>query len=175
MRRIVRPRPFVDLIRSESRFSTNHKLCDALCTPQYRQIVTRRLLLDLSNIQVRFFFAKKNFKDLRSLQTSPGHGEPPWSHKGQCLFILRHRKIPKVKASFLSRSPQPAPTRAVIPSNRSRSQAIPYDKEIYKDRNLEEWFINKISHYRRIATRYEKIVVSCAAVLFLVATMTWLK
>jgi hypothetical protein len=41
-------------------------------TPQYRQIVTRRLLLDLSNIQVRFFFAK--IKDLRSLQTSPDCG-----------------------------------------------------------------------------------------------------
>jgi transposase len=41
---------------------------------------------------------------------------------------------------------------AVIPSSRSRSQAIPYDKHLYKERNLVERFINKIKHYRRIAT-----------------------
>ena len=41
---------------------------------------------------------------------------------------------------------------AVIPSSRSRSQAIPYDKHLYEERNLVERFINKIKHYRRIAT-----------------------
>jgi transposase len=40
---------------------------------------------------------------------------------------------------------------------------------------LVERFINKIKHYRRIAARYEKTVVSFAAVLFLVATMIWPK
>ena len=64
---------------------------------------------------------------------------------------------------------------AVIPSNRSRSRAISYDKDLYKERNLVERFINKIKHYRRVATRYEKTVVSYAAVLFLVAAMIWLK
>jgi transposase len=49
---------------------------------------------------------------------------------------------------------------AVIPSSRSRSQAIPYDKHLYKERNLVERFINKIKHYRRIATRYEKTALS---------------
>jgi transposase len=33
---------------------------------------------------------------------------------------------------------------AVIPSSRSRSQAIPYDKHTYRQRNLVERFINKI-------------------------------
>ena len=64
---------------------------------------------------------------------------------------------------------------AVIPSTRSRSQAIPYDKHIYKDRNLVERFFNKIKHYRRIATRYEKTVVSFAAMLSLVGAMIWLR
>jgi transposase len=40
---------------------------------------------------------------------------------------------------------------------------------------LVERFINNIKHYRRIATGYEKSVVSFAAVLFLVSTMIWLK
>jgi transposase len=64
---------------------------------------------------------------------------------------------------------------AVIPSNRSRSQAIPYDKHLYEDRNLVERFINKIKHYRRIATRYEKTVLSFASMLFLVGAMIWLR
>jgi transposase len=64
---------------------------------------------------------------------------------------------------------------AVIPSTRSRSQAIPYDKHIYQDRNLVERFINKIKHFRRIATRYEKTALSFASMLFLVGAMIWLK
>ena len=64
---------------------------------------------------------------------------------------------------------------AVIPSSRSRSQAIPYDKHLYEERNLVERFINKIKHYRRIATRYEKTALSFAAMLFLVGTMIWLR
>jgi transposase len=64
---------------------------------------------------------------------------------------------------------------AVIPSTRSRSQAIPYDKHIYKDRNLVERFINKIKHFRRIATRYEKTALSFASILFLVGAMIWLR
>jgi transposase len=39
---------------------------------------------------------------------------------------------------------------AVIPSIRARSQAIPYDKHIYRERNLVERFFNKIKHFRRI-------------------------
>jgi transposase len=63
---------------------------------------------------------------------------------------------------------------AVIPSI-ARSQAIPYDKHIYKERNLVERFFNKIKHFRRIATRYEKTAVSFAAMLFLVGAMIWLR
>jgi transposase len=57
---------------------------------------------------------------------------------------------------------------AVIPSSRSRSQAIPYDEHLYEERNLVERFINKIKHYRRLATRYEKTALSFAPMLFLV-------
>jgi transposase len=63
----------------------------------------------------------------------------------------------------------------VIPSSRSRSQAIPYDKHLYEERNLVERFINKIKHYRRIATRYEKTALSFVSMLFLVGAMIWLR
>jgi transposase len=64
---------------------------------------------------------------------------------------------------------------AVIPSIRARSQAIPYDKCVYQERNLVERFFNKIKHFRRIATRYEKTAVSFASMLFLVGVMIWLR
>ncbi len=64
---------------------------------------------------------------------------------------------------------------AVIPSIPARSQAIPYDKHTYGERNLVERFFNKIKHFRRIATRYEKTALSFASMLFLVGAMIWLR
>jgi transposase len=64
---------------------------------------------------------------------------------------------------------------AVIPSTRSRSQAIPYDKYVYQERNLVERFFNKLKHFRRIATRYEKTALSFASMLFLVGAVIWLR
>ena len=64
---------------------------------------------------------------------------------------------------------------AVIPSNPSRAQAIPYDAELYKERHLVECYINKIKHFRRIATRYEKTITAYMAMLFLVGAIIWLR
>ena len=63
----------------------------------------------------------------------------------------------------------------VMPSNRSRSQAIAYDKDLYKERNLIERFFNKIKHFRRIATRYDKTETSFLSMLSLVGAMIWLR
>ena len=68
-----------------------------------------------------------------------------------------------------------ASMKTVIPSNRSRAQTIPYDAELYKERHLVECFINKIKHFRRIATRYEKTAIAYMAMLFLVGAMIWLR
>ena len=64
---------------------------------------------------------------------------------------------------------------AVMPSNRSRSQALGYDKEVYKERNLVERFFSKIKHFRRIATRYDKTALSFASMLSLVGAIIWLR
>jgi transposase len=78
-------------------------------------------------------------------------------------------------ANWLRARVTEAGAEAVIPSTRSRSQAIPYDKHIYQERNLVERFFNKIKHFRRIATRYEKTAISFAAMLFLVGAIIWLR
>ncbi len=64
---------------------------------------------------------------------------------------------------------------AVIPSNASRAQAIPHDKHLYKERHLVECFINKLKHFRRVATRYDKTAVSFLAFVAIACFMVWLR
>jgi len=45
---------------------------------------------------------------------------------------------------------------AVIPAKKNRKVGRPLNRELYKDRNKVERFFNRVKHYRRIATRYEK-------------------
>ena len=60
---------------------------------------------------------------------------------------------------------------AVIPSNRSRKLIIPHDAEAYRLRNRIERFFNKLKHFRRIATRYDKLARNYAGFLNLVAAL----
>ncbi len=63
---------------------------------------------------------------------------------------------------------------AVIPAKKNRTVQRPLNKELYKDRNKVERFFNRVKHYRRIATRYEKTARNYMAMLHLVSTMVWL-
>jgi transposase len=64
---------------------------------------------------------------------------------------------------------------AVIPSNASRARAIPYDAHLYKERHLVECFINKIKHFRRVATRYDKTIASYASFVAVAGCMIWMR
>lgn len=63
---------------------------------------------------------------------------------------------------------------AVIPPRSNRTVQRGYDKHQYKDRNLVERFFQKIKNFRRIATRYEKLDSSFAAMLFITSVYIWL-
>jgi transposase len=67
-----------------------------------------------------------------------------------------------------------AETDAVIPP-RSFRNGFTYDKTAYELRYRIKCFINKIKHYRHIATRFEKTAVSFFSMLCLAATMIWLR
>lgn len=58
---------------------------------------------------------------------------------------------------------------AVIPPIDTRSKKLFYDKALYKERNRVERFFNKLKHFRRIATRYDKLRKTFFAALHLVA------
>jgi putative transposase len=63
---------------------------------------------------------------------------------------------------------------AVIPPKKNRLEQRKISLELYKDRNKVERFINRIKHYRRVATRYEKTARNYLAMLHLVSTLVWL-
>ena len=63
----------------------------------------------------------------------------------------------------------------VIPSNRSRAQKLPYDKELYKARSEVECTFNLLKQARRFATRYEKTLRNYAAVVALGCAVLWLR
>lgn len=64
---------------------------------------------------------------------------------------------------------------AVIPSTRTRSVAIPHDVTAYRLRNRIERFFNKLKHFRRIATRYDRRATYFLAALHLASAMIWMR
>lgn len=64
---------------------------------------------------------------------------------------------------------------AVIPSNRCRKVVIPHDHAIYRHRNQIERCFNKLKHYRRFATRYDRRTIHFSGFLHLAAAMLWLR
>jgi transposase len=64
---------------------------------------------------------------------------------------------------------------AVIPSNRTRKILIPHDAVAYKLRNRIERFFNKLKHFRRIATRYDRRAIYFMAALHLASAMIWMR
>jgi len=63
----------------------------------------------------------------------------------------------------------------VIPCNRTRKRPIPYDFEAYKVRNTVERCFNKLKHFRRIATRYDRRAIYFLSFLYLAAAMLWMR
>lgn len=64
---------------------------------------------------------------------------------------------------------------AVIPSTKSRKIPIPHDEIIYKHRNFIERCFNKLKHFRRFATRYDRTATYYLAFIHLAAIMIWLR
>ncbi|WP_206684007.1 IS5 family transposase [Pontibacter beigongshangensis] len=62
----------------------------------------------------------------------------------------------------------------VIPSRAKAKEPRLIDENLYKDRNKIERFFNRIKHYRRIATRYDKTAASYLAFVHVAAAMTLL-
>jgi transposase len=64
---------------------------------------------------------------------------------------------------------------AVIPPRCHRKIARPYDKHLYRERNLIERMFNQLKGFRRIATRYDKTALSFLSFIHLAGIYLWLK
>lgn len=64
---------------------------------------------------------------------------------------------------------------AVIPPRANRREQREYDKHLYKERHLVECFINKIKHYRRVFSRFEKLAKNFLGFLSFVSALIWLR
>ena len=64
---------------------------------------------------------------------------------------------------------------AVIPSIRSRKSLIPHDAVAYKLRNRIERCFNRLKHFRRFATRFDRRTVHFKGFVLLAAAMIWLR
>ena len=64
---------------------------------------------------------------------------------------------------------------AVIPPLPTRCGKLPFDKQLYRERNRIERFFNKLKQFRRLATRYDKLAKTFMAAIHLVAAFILLK
>ena len=65
--------------------------------------------------------------------------------------------------------------RAHIPTCRDRKVQRSVDPDLYRQRNLIERFFNKLKHFRRIATRYDKTARNFLAAVLLASTRLWIR
>ncbi|UCI24489.1 IS5 family transposase [Mesorhizobium sp. B2-8-5] len=63
----------------------------------------------------------------------------------------------------------------VIPPKRNRKVQRPYDRDLYKERNRIEHFFSKLKQFRRVATRYDKLLANFMGFVKLAAIAIWLK
>lgn len=64
-------------------------------------------------------------------------------------------------------------TRAHIPTQKDRRTQRSVDPVLYRQRNLVERFFNKLKHFRRIATRFDKLARNFLAAVLLASIRLW--
>ena len=62
-----------------------------------------------------------------------------------------------------------------IPSTSQRTVRRSVDMAIYRQRNLVERFFCKLKHFRRVATRFDKLARNFLAAVLLASTRIWLR
>jgi putative transposase len=63
----------------------------------------------------------------------------------------------------------------VIPPKKNRKLQRGYDKDLYIGRNLIERFFNKLKQFRRVATRYDKLLANFMGFVKIAAIAIWIK
>jgi transposase len=64
---------------------------------------------------------------------------------------------------------------AHIPTQRDRKVQRSVDPVLYRQRNLIERFFCKLKHFRRVATRFDKLARNFLAAVLIASTRIWLR
>src|SRR5207248_2052787 len=89
--------------------------------------------------------------------------------------FVRRRKAGAYDADWLHRQIEAAGAAPNIPPMVHRRRKPCFSPALYRARNCIERFFNRIKHFRRLATRYEKHAANFLAMLKLAATHLWLR
>ena len=87
-----------------------------------------------------------------------------------CVLADKGYDSDKLRAYLASRCIE-----AVIPPKKNRLNPPPYDKAKYKWREGIERFFNKLKHFKRVATRFDKKARNFLGFLHLAAIWLWIK
>lgn len=63
--------------------------------------------------------------------------------------------------------------KAHIPTQRDRLIQRSVNRRLYRQRNLVERYFNKLKHFRRVATRFDKLARNFLAAVALASTRLW--
>ena len=78
-------------------------------------------------------------------------------------------------ANYMIEATEAVASEVVIPPRSNRKIWREYDTELYKERNLIERMFNKLKHFRRVATRYDKLAIAFLSFVHIAAIYLWLK
>ena len=63
----------------------------------------------------------------------------------------------------------------VIPPHQKRKHPRDYDRWLYRERHLVECFINKVKHFRRVFSRFDKLARRYLGFVQLACVLIWLR
>jgi transposase len=89
---------------------------------------------------------------------------------GTILIADKAYDADRIRALIESQGAEPN-----IPSKTNRRCKARFSKTLYRERNLIERFFSKLKHFRRIATRYDKLAGNFLAMVKLASVRLWLR
>jgi transposase len=100
------------------------------------------------------------------------------AHDGQIADTLLDHLVPRTivladKAYDADRIREGATPN--IPPKSNRRWKPCFSKRLYRERNLIERFFSKLKHFRRVATRYDKLAANFLAMIQLASMRLWLR
>src|SRR5947207_4172276 len=102
----------------------------------------------------------------------PWNWQPLLGHLRPDTIVLADKAY---DADWLRRQVEAAGAAPNIPPMVHRRRKLCFSPALYRARNRIERFFNRIKHFRRLATRYEKHAANFLAMLKLAATHLWLR